>query len=108
MYTVSPRESDRYYLRLLLNNVKGATGYSDLKTYNFYLHKTFGEACLARGLIKDDDEWDKCLAEAVEYKMPSVLRNLFVTILIHCAPSHPDHLWLKYKKELSEDFQKKI
>jgi hypothetical protein len=41
MYFVNPREGERYYLRLLLCHVPGATTYNDLKTLDGELHPTF-------------------------------------------------------------------
>lgn len=32
------------------------------------------------------------------------LRILFATILTHCEPANPLHLWLKFKNDLCEDF----
>jgi hypothetical protein len=34
--------------------VKGAMSYKDLRTYNGIVYQTFKEACVARGLLKDD------------------------------------------------------
>jgi hypothetical protein len=67
MVKVSPAETERYHLRLLLLNVKGARCYEDLKTIRqldglrmtIRRYATFAEACLARGLIRDDQEWKK-------------------------------------------------
>ena len=65
---------------------------------------TFSEACLALGLIDDDEEWSRAMQEAVSWMMPGSIRLLFVRILIHCQPVHPDELWENFKDALSEDF----
>ena len=36
--------------------------------------------------------------------MPSSLRFLFATLLLHCAPTNPSLLWEKFEMELSRDF----
>ena len=36
--------------------------------------------------------------------MPRTLRQLFVRMLIHCQPIHPDELWNEFKNAMSEDF----
>ena len=37
--------------------------------------------------------------------MPPNIRRLFVRILIHCQPVHPEELWETYKDALSEDLR---
>ncbi|XP_071582399.1 uncharacterized protein [Temnothorax nylanderi] len=56
------------------------------------------------GLIEDDDEWKRAMDEAVGWMMPRQLRKLFVRILIHCQPLHPDELWESFKIAMSEDY----
>jgi hypothetical protein len=36
--------------------------------------------------------------------MPRQLRRLFVRILLHCQPLHPEILWENFKTALSEDY----
>jgi hypothetical protein len=108
MYTVSPAESELFHLRLLLLHVRGPVSYADLKYYNDVPHETFAQSCLARGLIEDDAELEKCLREAAYFKFPRQLRNLFVTILIHCSPKEPEKLWEKFKDELSYDMRSRF
>jgi hypothetical protein len=55
MIFVSPSEGERYFLRMLLNHVTGATCYRDIKTFNNIIHDTFKEACIARGILGDDN-----------------------------------------------------
>jgi hypothetical protein len=56
IYYVHPSVGERYYLRMLLLIVKGATNYEDLRKYNNILYPTFKEACKAHGLLTDDQE----------------------------------------------------
>ena len=56
LVSISPRDRERFHLRLLLLHVPGATGYDDLKAMNGVVHNTFKEACLARGLA-DNRLW---------------------------------------------------
>jgi hypothetical protein len=64
MYFVQPWEGERYYLRVLLTHVIGATCFEDFGTTHrphtptIVVHPTFKAACLARGLLQDDAEWD--------------------------------------------------
>ena len=51
-------EGERYYLRVLLNHVTGATSYEDLRTVNGQVMPTFREAAEKRGLIEADNTLD--------------------------------------------------
>ena len=57
------------------------------------LKETFTSACLALGLIENDEEWANAMNEAVILMMPRQLRSLFVRILIYCNPLNPEQLW---------------
>jgi ATP-dependent DNA helicase PIF1 len=46
-----PVEGERYYLRILLNNVIGATSFKELRTVKDVEYHTFREAAEALGLI---------------------------------------------------------
>ncbi|XP_058797566.1 uncharacterized protein LOC131667852 [Phymastichus coffea] len=92
--------------QFLLLYVKGATNYNDLRTVDDVLHSSFTAACLALGIIEDDEVWNKAMREAVSWMMPQCLRNLFVRILIHCQPTYPEKLWETFKDSLSEDFSR--
>ena len=63
MYSAPPSAGERYFLRLLLNHVPGATSFPDLQTYNAVVYPSFQEACRQRGLLDDDTEWRNCLRE---------------------------------------------
>ena len=104
MYSVNPSQVELFRLRLLLLHCKGVTSFDDLKNVNGVQYQTFSEVCLTLGLIEDDEEWCRAIQEAVSWMMPRSLRQLFVRILIHCQPIHPDQLWKQFKDTLSEDF----
>jgi hypothetical protein len=104
MYMVSPLDGERYYLRLLLLHVKGACNYEDLKAHDTIQYSTFKEACLARGLLEDDQEWYKTMDEAVLIKMPKQLRELFCTICVFCNPSDIKTFYETYLDSLIEDY----
>jgi ATP-dependent DNA helicase PIF1 len=91
-----PAEGERYYLRILLNHVVGATSYEHLRTINGVIQPTFHEATEKNGLIEKDNTLDKCLTEATLFQMPSSLRRLFATILVFCESSNMFGLWPKH------------
>ena len=104
MYFVSPKQTERYCLRLLLLHVTGATSYEYLRTVNGVVMNSFKEACIALHLLPDDAEWDKTLHEASNFQMPKQLRSLFATICCHCEPTGPLSLWISHKQAMTEDF----
>ena len=81
-----PAEGERYFLRVLLNNVAGATSYEHLRTVDGVLLPSFCEATERRGLIKEDNTLDECLTKATLFQTPSSLRRLFATILVFYEP----------------------
>lgn len=80
-------EGERYYLRVVLNHVTGATSFDDVKMVNGEILPTFHEATERRGLIEGDNTLDDSLTKSSLFEMPSSLRRLFATILVFCGPS---------------------
>lgn len=110
LHTANPTQGQRWYLRILLTHVRGATGYLDLLTYvdetgAETVFKCFKKRCIAEGLLKDDKEWDKALGEAAGFKMPSQLRRLFAMIVKECNPQNSKQLFSKYKNDMIEDME---
>jgi hypothetical protein len=64
MYGAHSTLGECYYLRMLLNCIKGATSYEHLRTMDGTKHDTFKDACIAMGLLVDDNEWHQALEEA--------------------------------------------
>jgi hypothetical protein len=89
MYYAHPSSGEHFYLHTLLTSVKGATLFENLQHVNGVLHPTFHAACLAHGLLEDDNEWRQCLQEAAHMASGYQLCNLFVTILRDCSSSDP-------------------
>jgi hypothetical protein len=104
VYTVHPTSNaECYFLRMLLHSVLGPTSFQDLKTVDGFICETYREACEKRGLLENDQHWEKTMTEAAESQMPKSLRHLFCIILTTCKVANPLLLWKKYKKDLSED-----
>ena len=64
IYYAQPASGERYYLRMLLNTVKGCTSFEDIRTINGVVHPTYKSACKALGFLDDDSEWIECINEA--------------------------------------------
>ncbi|XP_075588849.1 uncharacterized protein LOC142597684 [Dermatophagoides farinae] len=104
IYYVSARESDRFYLRLLLQNVKGPKSFEDLRTVNGQVCATFKEAAILRGLVANDSEWIECLTEASVYNLPKQMRQLYAQICIYNNPADPKDLFENFKEFMIGDF----
>ncbi|CEP18691.1 hypothetical protein [Parasitella parasitica] len=80
MYTVSPRDIEKYHLRLLLLHIPGAISFEDLRTFEGQLYSSFQAAARARGLLADDSEWSAAMTEADLFQSASSLRKMFSVV----------------------------
>ena len=55
IYTVSPFDGEKFNLRVLLNHVKGPTGFDDLLTANGITYPTLKLAAEQRDLLQNDN-----------------------------------------------------
>lgn len=103
MYSVSPSQGEKYYLRLLLCQVGGSTSYESMRTVNGVVYPTFQDTCKQLGLLDDDTEWDTCLTEASTVMMPVQIRELFAALLLFNNPADTLALWDKHKLACTDD-----
>ncbi|XP_024013983.1 uncharacterized protein LOC112088061 [Eutrema salsugineum] len=94
---------EAYYLRLLLNLVKGPRSFDDIKTVNKVLHSSFKDACYAYGLLNDDKEYIEAINEAGLWLSVNYLRRLFVILLTTHSISIPSRVWDATWQVLSDD-----
>ncbi|CAF3519622.1 unnamed protein product, partial [Rotaria sp. Silwood1] len=66
------------------------------------------EVAKRRGLLRDDTEYERCMAEAVMFQMPQQLRTLFCVILLYCNPTKSIDLWNSCKAHMAEDFMQHV
>ncbi len=59
MYTVSPRDRECFYIRILLHNVRDPLSFKDPRTVDDTVYNSFEEACRARYLLIDDNQWEE-------------------------------------------------
>ncbi|KAG8174784.1 hypothetical protein JTE90_013184 [Oedothorax gibbosus] len=100
--SVSPRDSERFHLKLILSRIPGATCYEDLRTHENVLHKTFREAAIAMGLTECSDEAIAVLEEAAKTLMPNQMRRFFAYYLIGDEPSDARQLWERFELEMTD------
>ncbi|SGY12473.1 BQ5605_C011g06518 [Microbotryum silenes-dioicae] len=97
---------DRYYLQLLLLKVPSPTSFADLKTFNGVEFRTFREACVERGLLRNDAEADRCLTEAAVFRTGHELRHLFAMLLtVDDGVTNAAQLWTKHYDNLTQDVE---
>lgn len=65
LVSAHPAEGERYFLRVLLNHVAGATSYRDLRTVDGVLLPSFREAAERRGLIEEHNTLMSVLLKTV-------------------------------------------
>ncbi|XP_078431709.1 uncharacterized protein LOC144703386 [Wolffia australiana] len=105
VHFVCPRDSARYYLRLMLHHVPGATCYADLRTVAGVVYDTYQQAAAARDLLHSDAEFDNDLAMASGVASPRQVRDLYAMMLLYCEISNPLMLLRKYLEPMSEDIR---
>jgi PIF1-like helicase len=103
MYFVHLTTGEQYYLRMLLNIIRGATSFENLRTIDGILYPSFKEACIALGLLQNDKEWDQCLKEAEQIQTGIQLCKLFAILLLFCEITRPEILWEAHISTLSDD-----
>ena len=97
MYLVNPKDRRRYFIRLLLLHVKGSTSFENIRTVNCVIHPTFYESAVAKYLVNEDEEWDRCLKEATHVQFHTSVSELFSFICIYHNPINARKLYEKYK-----------
>ena len=105
--SLTPRHGDVFYLRVLLHHVPGATAFAELRTVDGQVYATHQEACRRRGLLQDDEEWAETLAEAVRTQRPGQIRQLFLVLLLFCAPADPAALFHRFQAAMGEDIARR-
>ncbi|XP_074298433.1 uncharacterized protein LOC141629311 [Silene latifolia] len=76
---VPPQCGELYFMRVMLNHVKGPKCFEDIRTVNQFVHPTFREACYALGLIGDDREYIAAINEAADWESGTKLGNFYRT-----------------------------
>lgn len=103
VFTVNPRQTECFYLRLLLVNVTGPLSFQDIRTINGQQCATYKDACLALGLLENDNQWDYMLTEAALNCTAIQIRLLFAIVLTTCFPARAETLWDYHKDSMTED-----
>ena len=100
---VPPKSGETFYLRILLNKVKGPTSFEDIRTINGNVYDTFKDACYAMGLLDDDKEYIDSIRETHSWASASFCRNLFVSLITTDNLYRPENVWKETWNLLSDD-----
>ncbi|CAG7866070.1 unnamed protein product [Brassica rapa] len=100
---VSPGSGPRYFLRVLLNKVKGPRCYNDIKTVKGIILPSYEDACYELGLLDDDKEYIEGLKECSFWASSGYVRHLFAKMLLSGSLSMPKLVWESCTDILSED-----
>ncbi|XP_044596943.1 uncharacterized protein LOC123273567 [Cotesia glomerata] len=99
----NPRHTECFYLRLLLVNVTGPLSFQDIPKVNGQQYPSYKDACLAFGLLEDDNQWECMLAEAALNCTAIQIRLLFAIVLTTCFPARAQILWKNHKDSMTDD-----
>ena len=102
--TLHAGQGERYWLRLLLTEVKGAKNWQNMATVEGRVYNCLKEAAFPGGCWLTYDEQDKMLQSASFVCSPAQLRNLFACVLVWHEPNEAGQLWQKWADELSQDY----
>ncbi|XP_018480006.1 uncharacterized protein LOC108851076 [Raphanus sativus] len=100
---VSPSAGELYFLRILINKVRGPQSYDDLKTVNGVVLASFEDACNKLGLLDNDQEYIDAIKECSFWASGGYVRKLFAQMLLSESLSTPKLVWDSTKEILSED-----
>ncbi|XP_048634098.1 uncharacterized protein LOC106404100 [Brassica napus] len=100
---VSPSSGQKYFLRVLLNKVRGPRCYDDIKTVEGIVHPSYEDACYKLGLLDDDKEYIEGLKECSFWASSGYVRKLFANMLLSGCLSTPKLVWEATTDILSED-----
>jgi hypothetical protein len=108
IYYISPRSRELFYLRMLLHVVTSPKSFEHLRTFEGVLYDDFRKACLARGLLENDQEWDFCLREAAVHQSGFQLRHLFAMIVCNHDSVSAIELFDRHYNALSDDLSRRL
>jgi hypothetical protein len=70
------RNTNKYFIRLLLQHVRAPTSFEYLRTIHGVTYPTYREACVALGILRDDNEHRHAMRDALLTARPRALRQL--------------------------------
>uniref|UniRef100_A0A0D3CLL8 ATP-dependent DNA helicase n=2 Tax=Brassica oleracea var. oleracea TaxID=109376 RepID=A0A0D3CLL8_BRAOL len=93
---IQPSGDKLYFLRVLLNWVRGPTSYEDIRTVDGVLYP-------ALGLMDDDKEFIEAIKDASDCSSATYARKLFARMLVSKSLSPPHVVWEATWEYLTDD-----
>ncbi|GJV27631.1 ribonuclease H-like domain, reverse transcriptase, RNA-dependent DNA polymerase [Tanacetum coccineum] len=103
IHHVPPSWGKIFYLYRLLSHVRGAIEWEDFRKFEGVVYPICKDACYARGLLEDDQEYIEGIIEASQWGMGDYLQNYFVILILSNTMSRPEIGWEKTWHLLAED-----
>ncbi|XP_019158039.1 PREDICTED: uncharacterized protein LOC109154766 [Ipomoea nil] len=105
IFYVPPNSGEIFYLRCLLNIVRGPRSFDEIKYFEGVQYTSFRDACYAHGLIEDDKEYVDAISEAAIWSSTHSLRKLLVTLLTSNSMANPEKVWDIVWQYLADDVE---
>ncbi|CAN7055491.1 unnamed protein product, partial [Brassica oleracea var. botrytis] len=100
---VHPSAGDRYYLRILINKIKGPRSYDELKTYNDVNTLTSNQFATHEAIWTMMLNGLRVCRRVLERPPHTSSAIMFVTFLNNCFVASPKGLWEHSWKSMSDD-----
>ena len=104
IHTVSPRDRERFALRLLLQHVSGPKSFNDLKIVAGTQYSIFNEAAQAYALVVNTQIWHNTMTELCRSSMPARIRSAFALILAYNNPPNAHDLFYAFRPQMIVDY----
>lgn len=100
---INPAQDELYFLRVMLNWVRGPKSYEDIRTVDGVVYSTYEDACYALGLMDDDKEYIEAIKDCSDNSSGTYARKLFSRMLVSKTLSQPHVVWEATWEYLTDD-----
>ena len=102
LIAVSPKDFERFCLKILLRKTPGAQTYEELRTFEGCVYDTFGEVTYKRMLLSVENEELDIMEDAASFMMPKQLREFFISLILTSSSANAGLLYEKFKDALGD------